>query len=79
MQLLVQLKCAHQDRIDEVVADNFVTYHGLAHPMSYLTKVSLMRFKDGELSKNRNLCDLLHTRDVGAQTPVQKNLQSVDL
>ena len=32
------LKIAHQDRIDEVVADNFVTDLWLAHPMLYLAK-----------------------------------------
>ena len=64
------LKIAHQDRIDEVVADNFVTYHRLAHPVSYLSLFD-DKVQEWRINQNRNLCDLLHTRDVGAQTPVQ--------
>ena len=72
------LESAHQDRIDEIVADNFVTDLRLAHPMSNLQNKILFQVQGwiGESmqighNQYRNLCDLLDAGVVHADTPVQ--------
>ena len=72
------LENAYKDRIDEIVADNFVTDLRLAHSMSNL-KNKILFDVQGWIRKSmqtlqnqyRNLCYVLHTGVVHADTPVQ--------
>ena len=65
------LKIAHQDRIDEVVADNFVTDLWLAHPMSYLAKSLQWGVQDWRINQYHNLVNLLQLCNVAGHAPAQ--------